>query len=437
MKQSEVQNISIERISHEGRGIGQLEDGKTVFLDNALPSEVVDATLTLNKPSYSEGIAFNINKVSETRQVPKCQHFGICGGCSLQHMQQDLQLKIKQDSLIEQIEKFGKTTPREIIDPIEGPLWNYRHKGRLSCKYVEKKGKVLLGFREKKGRYVADLLSCQILQKWFAENLVNLASLIESLSVKKYVPQIEIACGTNTKAIVIRHLKPLSDVDLDLLEKFSNDNDLHIYSQIKGPKTIIKLFPNDNNEFMEYELEEYGLKYKFHPCDFTQINPSINRKMVSRAIEWLDLNDNDVVLDLYCGIGNFSLPIAQRAKEVIGVEGEEVMVQRARNNAKYNGIKNTEFLAADLNNNLPIEAILKKPNKMLLDPSRAGAADIAENLSINPEVIVYVSCNISTLARDIDFLCNKHNYSLEKTGIIDMFPHTQHAEAIALLRKKV
>lgn len=432
-QQAKINNIHIDRVSHEGRGIAQLDDGRTVFIENALPNEQVDATITVNKPAYSEGVAFNINSKSQMRAEPKCEHFGVCGGCSLQHIEKSFQLQIKEDSLIEQIEKFGKTRPKEIAAIIEGPQWNYRYKARLSCKYVEKKGKVLLGFREKKGRYIAELNSCSILHEWFDKNLTKLASLIESLSVKKEIPQIEIACGTETKSIIIRHLQPLENEDIQKLEKFSYENDLHIYSQSKGPKTVVKLFPQDNEMLLEYKLQEFNLAFKFHPCDFTQINPAINKQMVSRALDWLALNENDIVLDLFCGIGNFSLPIAQKAKEVIGIEGDLIMTERAKSNAELNNINNASFLAADLNDNLPKEVISKRPSKMLLDPSRAGAATICESLPIKPETIVYVSCNISTLSRDINFLCNKHGYILEKAGIIDMFPHTQHAEAIALL----
>ena len=362
MRSKQINDLHVDNLSHEGRGVAQLNDGKTIFIENALPTETVDALVTVNKSNYSEGIACNIKVKSDLREAPECEHFGTCGGCSLQHMNNQVQINTKRKSLLEQIEKFGKTTPVNVDKTIEGPLWNYRNKARLSCKYVDKKGRVLLGFREQQSRYVADLKSCNILNAWFAKNITTLAELIESLSVQREVPQIEISCGDDIKAIIIRHLSPLIDCDIEKIKSFSIEHDLHIYTQSKGPKTIIKVAPEDHKPYLDYYLKDYDVRLKFHPSDFTQINPQINRKMIARALEWLDLQKDDVILDLYCGIGNFSLPLARnQVKSVIGVEACEQMVARASRNAKDNGITNVEFIAADLNENLPVK-IIKQHN---------------------------------------------------------------------------
>lgn len=375
---------------------------------------------------------------SPARATPPCQHFGVCGGCSLQHMSLDLQMELKQKTLLEQLTHFGKVTPNVILPPLTSAGTGYRRKARLGVKFVIKKNKLLVGFREKSSRYLADLSSCKVLHPRVGEQLETLAALIRSLESYQEIPQIEVAIGDVTAALVFRHLKPLSEGDLQKLADFGAQHDFHIYLQPNPPAPVSKLYPADGNERLTYTLPDQGLEFSFHPLDFTQINLEINRSMVSQALSLLELTPEDSVLDLFCGIGNFTLPIARQAREVVGIEGAVEMTERAADNARRNHIQNVQFYAANLVAPPAGAPWLKRHyDKVLLDPPRAGAIEILPHIAeLAPKRIVYVSCNPATLARDAGELVHKYGYQLHKAGIMNMFPHTSHIEAMAVFDKE-
>lgn len=427
----------VHGLSHDGRGIATI-DSKTTFLAGALPEETVTYRIHQKRTTYMEGEADEILTPSPERTVPPCQHFGVCGGCSLQHMSIEMQTALKQKTLLEQLTHFGKVTPGIILPPLAASGTGYRRKARLGVKFVIKKNKLLVGFREKSSRYLADLASCKTLHPLVGENLETLAALIRSLESYQEIPQIEVAIGDATVALVFRHLKPLCDDDLQKLAAFGAQSGFHIYLQPNPPAPVTKLYPADGVERLTYSLPEQQLEFAFHPMDFTQINLDINRMMVSQALALLELTPEDSVLDLFCGIGNFTLPIARYARNVTGIEGAEEMTRRAAENASRNGIENTRFFAANLM--APAEGapwLASEYNKVLLDPPRAGAIEILPYIAkLGPKRIVYVSCNPATLARDAGELVHKYGYQLHKVGIMNMFPHTSHIEAMAVFEKE-
>lgn len=429
--------IAIESLSHDGRGIGRIE-GKTVFVDGVLPGEEVTFTYTDSKRQYDEGRAQEILKPAANRQQPVCEHALICGGCSLQHLDCAEQIAFKQDTLLEQFAHFGNgVQPKEVVEPLLGPTEGYRRKARLAVKHVPKKGGVLVGFREKRNSFITDIHSCAVLDPRVGEMIEPLKEMIGLLSVHARLPQIEVAMGDQEVALVFRHLDPVTEADQQILLDFCQSRELHCYLQPGGLDTVHRIWPDSGEDRLFYELSEFGVKFAFHPTDFTQVNAAINEQMVSRAISWLDLQTEDQVLDLFCGLGNFTLPIATRVARVVGVEGSEALVQRGRENAQRNQLNNVEFFAADLTQDMSQAPWAEKGfNKILLDPARSGALEIIQMLpKFNAQTIVYVSCNPATLARDAGALCQL-GYELECTGVMDMFPHTTHVESIAKFRKK-
>lgn len=426
----------IHGLSHDGRGIATIQN-KTTFIAGALPGESVTYRIHQKKSTYMEGEAIEILTPSSDRTTPPCQHFGVCGGCSLQHMSVTMQTQLKEKTLLEQLKHFGKVTPVNVLPPLQSAGTGYRRKARLGVKFVIKKNKLLVGFREKSSRYLADLSRCEVLHPMVGERLETLAELVRSLDAYMDIPQIEVAIGDTTAALVFRHMKPLSESDLEKLSAFGKEYDFHIYLQPNPPAPVSKLYPHDGHERLTYTLPDYQLEFLFHPLDFTQINLDINRLMVKQAMDLLELDQNDAVLDLFCGIGNFTLPIARRAREVIGIEGAEEMTQRAAINASHNDLHNTQFFAANLMSP-PAGApwLNRHYDKILLDPPRAGALEILPFLSkLQARRIVYVSCNPATLARDAGELVNQYGYQLQKVGIMNMFPHTSHIEAMAVFDK--
>ena len=425
----------IETMTHEGKGIARV-GGKTVFVDGALPGEKVEFIYTRSRRNYDEGRLLKVIEPSVSRVEPRCEHFGICGGCRLQHVASDEQIRLKQQILIDDLSHIGRIQAEEILPPLTGPIWQYRNKARLGVRYVDKKGKVLVGFRERGSHFLAELEHCHILAPKLGDRLPELGQLVRQLSCYRRLPQIEVAAGDNRTALVFRNLEPLTETDVELLVYYGRQNDFVIYHQPKGPDSVTLLYPEQVT--LDYSLPEFGVTLEFSPTDFTQVNSEINRRMVSQALQLLQIGDEDRVLELFCGLGNFSLPLARQAKEVVAIEGETGLIERARANAAANDIDNVRFHVANLFEEVEAEPWLKGQHydRILLDPPRSGAAEMIGKLAdTGAERIVYVSCNPSTLARDAGELVNRHGYRLQKAGIMDMFPHTAHVESIALFIK--
>ena len=429
-------SAKIESLSHEGRGIARVE-GKTVFVNGALPGEEVLFQYKKQRPKYDEAHTLEITNPAAERVDAKCEFFGLCGGCSLQHMQHDFQIEHKQSVLMEQLMHIGKVKPKSVIAPLTGPVWGYRRKARLGVKYVDKKERVLVGFREKYSPFVADMNSCEVLHPSVGKLIEPLQCLITELSLIKQIPQIEVAIGDEVTALIFRHLADFNDEDITKLRAFAEQHQIDIYLQSGGPESVVPLEGMTTRE-LSYALTDFDVTLNFLPTDFTQVNLEINHAMVPRALELLKVNKEDHVLDLFCGIGNFTLPLARKAATVLGIEGEHGLVERARQNAVFNNIDNVEFRAIDLAKDDLNEDFLKGGfNKLLLDPARNGAQEVIEKMNLKSiDRIVYVSCNPSTLARDAGILVNDKGYKLEQAGVMDMFPHTTHVESIAVFSRK-
>ena len=425
---------TIESLSQDGKGVAHIED-KTVFIDGALPGEKVTFIYTSKRRSHDEGTVHEVLEASPERVAPKCKHFGICGGCNLQHLDPAAQIKHKQKSMLDALKHIGHVSPAEVFAPITGDTWGYRRKARLGVRHVRKKGRVLVGFREKQGGFLADIESCEVLHPSVGQHLSDFQDLIFGMDSKEELPQIEVAVGDNATALIVRHLAPLSAYDTEQLIDFAKEYDYQLYLQPKGPDTVHLIYPDKAELF--YKHPSFDTKVMFGPQDFFQVNSSINRQMVPRAVELLQLTGTERVLDLFCGLGNFTLPIARQAAHVTGVEGDDIMVARARGTAKANGIDNTEYYSCNLMGDMKGEPWLKqKYDCILLDPPRSGAKEVIEHFGkLKAKRIVYVSCHPGTLARDADALVNTHGYTLLGAGIMDMFPHTAHVESIAVFEK--
>lgn len=428
--------ITIDSLSHEGRGVGKI-DGKTVFVDGALPDEVVEMQYTYSRGKFDEGRVINVIKASPLRVEPPCEHFGVCGGCSMQHMSVDAQIEHKQNILKEQLLHFAETQPDEWLAPLQADLLGYRRKARLGVRYVFKKEKTLIGFREKHSNFLADIDDCPILIDRISNLLEPMSKMIDGMQGRESIPQIEISSGDNNSALIVRHLKPLNESDRAAWVKFAQEHDLIIYLQPKGPDTVHRIWPvEDEKAQLSYELPDFDVTLNQQPLDFAQVNASINRKMVPIAIDLLDVQKNEKVLDLFCGLGNFTIPLATKAEFVVGVEGVQEMVERGTENAKLNGLTNVEFHQADLTTDLSDKSWNQlQYDKILIDPARSGALEVIHNIvKFNAKKIVYVSCNPATLARDTSELVQA-GYRLKKAGVMDMFPHTTHVESIALFER--
>lgn len=436
-KEKNCATTTIHSLSHDGRGIATINN-KTTFISEALPNEVVAYKITQKHSRYDLAEATELLSTSSMRVTPPCQHFGVCGGCSLQHMSTESQVQLKQETLLQQLLHFGKVEPLELLPPLHVNSIGYRRKARLGVKFVIKKNKLLVGFREKSSRYLADLTRCEVLHPLIGENLEKLSDLIASLNLYRQIPQVEIAIGDITAALVFRHLEPLSLEDKEKLIAFGSLHHFHIYLQPNSPLPITKLYPASTPDRLHYTLPDYQLEFAFHPLDFTQINLEMNRLMVKQAVSLLDLNANDRVLDLFCGIGNFTLPIARHVNDVTGVEGSIDMIERAKENASHNNIHHARYYAADLTKPDSQAPWIRRTtyNKILLDPPRAGAKEILPFFAeFSAQKIVYISCNPSTLARDAGELVHQYGYRLKQAGIMNMFPHTSHIEAMAVFQK--
>ncbi|MCH9697021.1 MAG: 23S rRNA (uracil(1939)-C(5))-methyltransferase RlmD [Gammaproteobacteria bacterium] len=432
---TEPVDATIESLSHDSRGVAHIND-KAVFIDGALPDETVRFIYTLKKRDFAEGRLAEVINPSPKRIEPRCQYFGYCGGCSLQHISGSDQIQQKQQLLIEQLQRIGKVTPKQMLPVLNSPQWGYRSKARLTVRDVAGKGRVLVGFREKGTRYVADMVSCEVLDSTIASQLSNLSVLIGCLNIRTKIPQIEVAVGDNRSAMVFRNLEDMLDDDRNKLIVYGQQHAIDIYLQRHGPSNIELL--HGNGELLNYTLPDFDITFWFKPIEFTQVNFDINRKMISRVVELLQPQPDDTILDLFCGIGNLTLPVARLAGSVVGVEGAESSVERAIDNAAWNKIDTVEFHRADLIRTLDKhDWAHRQYSKVLLDPSRAGAVEVLPWLATwQPQRIVYVSCNPSTLARDAGIIVNDHGYTLQSAGVMDMFPHTAHVESIAVFDKQ-
>ena len=427
-------DVEITNLSHDGRGVARIGE-KIVFVIGALPGERARVRVVRGHRHFDEAEVVQLLSRSPDRIEPRCPHFGTCGGCALQHLPSDKQIASKQQVLAENFIRIGKVEPLQWLPPLSDQPWGYRRKGRLSVKWVDKKEKALVGFRENDPRFIADLRECHTLLPEVGMHLADISDLIGSLDAKREIAQIEIAAGDETVALVFRHLVPLTEDDRARLVAFGQRHDLAILLQAKGPDTVVPLWPE--TIALSFRLPEHDLDIGFKPLDFVQVNAGMNRRMLASAIDLLDPQANDCVLDLFCGLGNFTLPIARRAGSVVGVEGERALVQRAEENALRNGLSNVEYVAADLfADQRDSDWARRDYNKLLLDPPRSGAAQVLEYLPRKSvRRVVYVSCHPASLARDAGTLVSQHGFQLVKAGVMDMFPHTAHVESIALFER--
>lgn len=434
-KQREPEEAGILGITHDGRGIADVS-GKKVFVDGALAGERVRFLRLRRRKNFDEARLEAVLEPSPDRVEPRCAVYGICGGCSLQHLAAERQIEAKQQVLLDNLERIGGVTPERVLEPLRGPAWNYRRRARLGVRYVQGKGRVLVGFRERFKPYVTDTGRCEVLAEPVGGLLGELAELICALSVREQIPQIEVAVGDNLIALVLRVLETPSAEDEARLRGFAEAHELRFFLQTGGADTVRPLPDADGGlpEPLRYELPEFDLSIRFRPLDFIQVNGALNRALVSRAVELLEPGPEERVLDLFCGIGNFTLPLARRAGEVLGIEGSADLVRRAEENAAANGLGNAAFLNRDLAEPDPGEDWLRSDwDRVLLDPARPGADALARHFAERPpRRLVYVSCHPGTLARDAGTLTASGRLGLSAAGVLDMFPHTSHMESVAV-----
>ena len=429
----------IESLDQEGRGVAHV-DGKTIFIEGALIGEHVEYSSYRKKPTFELAQVGAIERPNSSRVEPRCPWFGTCGGCAMQHLDAAAQVAAKQRTLEDTLWHIGRVRPDQLLPAIYGPAWRYRNRARLSVRDVTKKGEVLVGFHEKRSSFVADMRSCEVLPERISDLLVPLRRLIESLSIRQRLPQIELACGDRDgqpiDVLVLRVLEPLSAEDVDKLRIFADAHRVQFYTQAAGPETARPLYPAEDR--LAYQLPEFGVTMPFRPTEFTQVNLALNRVLVRRAVALLDPRPGERIADLFCGLGNFTLPIARRGAFAIGVEGSASLVARAKDNAAANGLAGTtQFHKADLFSVGPDDfAAWGRLDKLLLDPPREGAIEITRWLPASQiGRIVYVSCNPATLARDAGVLVNVQGYRFAAAGVVNMFPHTTHVESIAVFER--
>ena len=442
---NDIAEAHIESLNYDGSGVAHI-DGKVTFIEDALPGETVRLRYLNRRRNFDSGKLVEILSPSPDRVAPACAHFGTCGGCSLQHLQPEAQLRAKQQVLAGQLEHIGKVQPESWLAPLTGPAWGYRRRARLGVRFVPGKGGVFVGFRERRKSFLANLNECPVLEPKLAALLPTLRGIIAQLSCPHRIPQIEVAAGDDATALVIRHLLPLTDADRTLLCGFAQQHALQIYLQGGGPDSIAPLWPEkcvmdgavteprmQNPPPLYYRLTEYDVTLHFRPTDFIQVNNALNQRLVHQALTLLDLKPADRVLDLFCGLGNFTLPLARHAQQVLGIEADAQLIAGARGNAERNGLSNAEFRQADLYNGSAASWNGFGFNKLLLDPPRNGAIEAIKRLPRDGvERIVYVSCYPATLARDAEYLVRVLGFRLAAAGVMDMFPHTSHVESMAL-----
>ena len=442
--------LAIDALDMDAQGIARRPDGKVVFVDGALPTEWVSAQVHRKKNNWEAASLVEVHRESSQRVKPGCPHFGLhagaCGGCKMQHLHESAQVAVKQRVLEDNLWHLGKVKAETLLRPIEGPTWGYRYRARLSVRHVHKKGEVLIGFHERKSRYVADMSVCKVLPPHVSAMLVPLRALIFSMDARETCPQIELACGDEVTALVLRHLEPLSEADQARLRAFAAEHGVQWWLQAKGPDTVKLL--DEGGPQLAYSLPEFGVNMPFKPTDFTQVNPHINRVLVGRALRLLGAQRHERVIDWFCGLGNFTLPIATQAGEVLGIEGSEALVARSRQNLSHNaalGLAPTQFVARNLFEMTPEMLVADGvAQRWLVDPPREGAfalskalADLHQQPELRqgwkpPQRIVYVSCNPATLARDAGLLVHQAGYRCTAAGVVNMFPHTAHVESMAV-----
>nr|NDG07576.1 23S rRNA (uracil(1939)-C(5))-methyltransferase RlmD [Oxalobacteraceae bacterium] len=449
--------LEIASLDMEARGVGHLpnEDGspgKVIFVEGALPGELVRFTSYRRKPKWEAAELTELLRSSALRTSPKCHYFGICGGCAMQHLHPSAQVAIKQRVLEDNLFHIGRVRPHHVLRPIHGPDWGYRYRARLSVRFVEKKGGVLIGFHERRSSFIADMRTCEILPPKVSAMLQPMRGLIGSLSIRDRLPQIELAVGEREAefkfeyqdeqviVLVLRIMAPLSNEDEHLLKAFADQWGIEWWLQTKGPDTAMPWYPQKHP--LHYRLPEFGVVMPFKPTDFTQVNHQINSVLVSRALRLLQVQPTDRVADLFCGLGNFTLPLATQAREVLGIEGSSALTERAVSNAKLNGLDQKTFFSSRNLFEFTLDDLraLGKFDRMLIDPPREGAMEVCKAIAeakeqapdVQPARIVYVSCNPATLARDAGMLVNVGGYQLSQAGVVNMFPHTAHVESIAV-----
>lgn len=432
--------LLIESLDLEGRGVAH-KDGKVVFVEGALPGERVRAETVRSKDSYDKARMTELVQRSSQRAEPPCPNFGNCGGCAMQHLEPAAQVAVKQRVLEDSLAHIGKVKPNQVLPPLHGPYWGYRYRARFSTRFVPKKGGVLVGFREKNGRYVVDMTECRVLPPKVSALLGPLRTCLAQLSRPDRLPQIELAMGDQMTALTLRHMEPLTAEDIQRLRAFAQEHDISWWLQPKGPETVHPL-ERDDADKLAYALPEFDLRMPFRPTDFTQVNHPINRSLISRALSLLDVQPQHRVADLFCGLGNFSLPLARRAAEVVGIEGSATLTQRAGEAALAHGLhEKARFTTLNL-----FEVDVKwlrdlgRFDRILIDPPRDGAMALVTALTQlapeeRPERLVYVSCSPGTLARDAGILVNEGGYTLQSAGVVNMFPHTAHVESIAVFTR--
>lgn len=445
-----LRSLEIESVDLEGQGLARHE-GKVVFVEDALLGEIVDVELTRQKPSYAKGRAVAWHRQSHQRVVPRCRHYGTCGGCAMQHLDASAQLAIKGRALEDSLWHLARLKPQQILAPLDSPVWGYRTRARLAARWVDKKGGLLLGFHERKSSYVAVMDSCEILPPRVSLMLAPLRDLIGSLSIARRIPQAELAVGDPDGAgrdpVIVWVLRILQAPDADderKIREFADNWQIQIWFQTAGPSSARLFYPPHTTE-LAYDLPEFSLRMPFSPVDFTQVNPAVNELLVSRVAHFLECAGTDRVADFFCGLGNFTLALARRAGQVVGFEGSEVLVNRARENARHHGLEGkTDFVAVNL---FEIDADWfgqqGRFDRLLLDPPREGAVALCKAMAslavdrpdLMPRRIVYVSCNPATLARDCAILVHEAGYCLSQAGIVNMFPQTAHVESMAVLER--
>jgi 23S rRNA (uracil1939-C5)-methyltransferase len=442
--------LQVESLDLEGQGVAHNLEGKVVFIEGALPGETVRVNVIRRKNNWEQATLAELGRESPMRVTPQCPHFGVCGGCKMQHFHVSAQVATKQRALEDGLWHLGKVKAEQVLRPIEGPAWGYRYRARLSVRFVVKKDKVLVGFHERKSSYVADMTQCEVLPPQVSALLVPLRELVAGMDQRDRLPQIELAMGDALIVLVLRHLEPLSESDQAALRRFGQHHGVQWWVQAKGPDTARPLdTPGAGAPSLSYALPEYGVTMPFRPTDFTQVNPHINRTLVHRALSLLEVRASDRVIDWFCGLGNFTLPLATQAREVLGVEGSDALVERAQENAAFNRLgQRTRFESRNLFELSAADLVgYGTADRWLIDPPREGAFALVKALAewhasptdwpayTPPRRIVYVSCNPATLARDAGLLVHQAGYRCTAAGAVNMFPHTAHVESVAVFER--
>jgi 23S rRNA (uracil1939-C5)-methyltransferase len=435
LKGNDIQEGDVVDLSHDGRGVARV-GGKAIFIDGALPGERVRFRVHKRRRHMDEAGLVDVLTPSPDRVLPHCAHFGVCGGCSLQHLSPAAQLAAKQSQLLQDLERIGRVQPLKVLPPLRGPEWAYRRRARLGVKYVQKKGRVLAGFREREKPYVADIQRCEVLLESLATLPQELAALTETLSIREYLPQVEVAAGDGVTALVFRVMQAPSADDLAKIAKFGTERGLQIFLQTGGLDSVRPI--RADTPPLNYSVDGGAISIEFGPVDFIQVNRDINVSMVQSAMELMQTEPSDSVLDLFCGLGNFTLPLARRAARVTGVEGDAALVAKAQANAVRNGIGNARFMVENLFEPQRFAAWSKERyDSVLLDPPRAGASELLTLMpQWQPRRVVYISCHPGSLARDAAILVSGYGFTLTAAGVMDMFPHTTHVESIAVFESR-